>query len=109
MILALRSPAPFERRAPSGVIDENSTHNLCADRKEMHAVVPSHIASIHEAYIGFVYQRRSLHRVPGLLPAHIPSGEAMQLVIYKGCEPVEGGTIAPCPGLKQDGDIGGSG
>ena len=109
MILALGSPTPFDRGAPSRVIDEDATHDLRADRKEMHAIVPSHLARIHEPYIRFVDQRCGLHRVPGLLLAHIAGSQAMQLVVHEGRKPVECGTIAPCPGPEQEGDIGGSG
>ena len=55
---------------PPGMIDKNAAHHLGGDGEKVCAVLPRHVALIHQAQIGFIDKGRRLERVTGIFLTH---------------------------------------
>ena len=71
--------AAFDGRTSAGRIHQNTTHLLGCDPKKMSAVLPLHVALIHQAKVDFIYERCGLKGVVAALAVLI----APLLAVYR--------------------------
>ena len=71
-----------------GMVDENAAHGLRGHTEEVGSVLPRNPTLIHEPQVGLVDQCRSLERVIGALSSQVAAGEAPQLRVDEGHQPV---------------------
>jgi hypothetical protein len=80
---------------------QNTAHQLRRYREEVGAVLPFHALVVHEAHVGFIYQRRRLEAVPGALAAHVAPCKSMEFVINNRGQFVERVPVSPTPSSEQ--------
>ena len=77
------------RRVPrAGVIHQDPPHGLGSRAEKMGPILPLHLGAAHQAEICLVDQRGRLQGVIGPLPPHGGLGDAVELLIEQGQEPV---------------------
>jgi len=79
------------------VVDQDAAHDLRRDREEVRAIRPVHILLINHADVGLIYQGSGLKRVAFSLPAHVTTGEAVELVVDQRIQLVQGGLVPFAP------------
>ena len=72
--------AAFEIVA-SCMLDQNATHHLRRDRKEMRPVLPLHAGVVHKPHIGLVDQGRRLQAVAGTLSLHVAARQPVERIV----------------------------
>jgi hypothetical protein len=82
-------------------VDQDAPHELGRDGEEVRAVVPVDPAGVDQPHVGFADEGRRLERVPRALAPHVVVGQAVQLVVHQGDQPVECGRVTPTPRLQQ--------
>ncbi len=80
-------------------VDEDPPHQLRGHREEVRAILPAHPLVIDQAQIRLIDELGGLQAMAAALPAHVASGEPMQLVIDNGRQSIQGFLIATAPGL----------
>jgi hypothetical protein len=73
----------------AGVVQQNPSHDLCCDRKEVGTVLPPSLLLIDQPQVRLIYESSSLEGVIRILPAHVTMGKAMQFVFNDRKEPIE--------------------
>ena len=86
-------------------IDEDTPHNAGTDGEKVSAVLPFQFTDRRQPKIGLVDQRRGLKRVPGALLPHLVVGQAPQLIVDNGCQPIQGSVIALPPRPEKTGNV----
>ena len=65
------------------VHQENASHQVCRNSKEVAAVFPIHVMLIDQAQISLMHQRGRLQGVITTLLAQVVSGKAAEFVIHQ--------------------------
>ena len=86
------------------VIDQNIAHHSGRQAVKLRATLPLDFLLIHQAQIGFVYQRRRLQAMIRALPSQIPDRQPTQLVIDQRHKLLERGSVAAAPLQKKVGN-----
>src|SRR5206468_8998218 len=73
----------FEVIPGSRVINENTSHELSGDSKEVRAVLPAHVPNTNEPLVGLMDQSCRLQCVAREFPAQVPVRDSPQLVIHE--------------------------
>src|ERR1044071_468902 len=94
----LAGAASLCRRMFARVIDQDATHHLCGDGKEMYAVLPAHVPLTDEPHVGLVDESGCLQCVIGSLSSHVTVGQVMQLPMDERSQLFHCGMIAFAPG-----------
>ena len=89
----------------SGMLDQDTAHQLRGDCEEMGPILPLHPLVIHQADVGLIDQRACLKVVFGALASHVPVRQAPQFRIDDRRELVEGELVSGTPGAEQLADI----
>lgn len=76
------SPASLLSEMVPRVIDQNASHELRRDAKEVSTAFPIHLALLHEPNIGFVNESGGSQSVIRPLVPHMACGQVSQLVIH---------------------------
>ena len=97
--------APLLRLAIPGKVDEDSSHQLCGDGKEMRPVLPLDSARVSQPEIGLVHERSGLQGMPRALTCHVAACQPMEFVVNERREAGQSVLIAAVPGEQQLGDI----
>ena len=92
--------AAMARRLP-GMIDQNASHHLGSDGKEMSAILPLHPGVVNQTQPGFVYESRRLQRVAGTFASHIAMSQFPEFAINDRCQAFECALISRTPGAQQ--------
>jgi hypothetical protein len=85
------------------VVDQDASHHAGRDGEEVHAVLPRDI-DVDEAGVRFVDESGRLEGVLLALAAHVPVGEAPELLVDDRHELVERVLVSLPPVEKQRGD-----
>jgi hypothetical protein len=101
----LRAAAAFCIPVPACVIDQNATHDLRGNGKEMRTVGPMHVLLIYDANVSLVDQGGGLQSMAFPFPAHVAAREPVQLVVDQRIQLVERGLIAIAPFSEQLRDL----
>src|ERR1700683_2481409 len=86
---------------PSRIVDENPSHNLRGDRKEVSAIFPTDSPCVHQAKIRFIHQGSGLERPLPALSSHLPMSNPPELLVHQGSKPGQGSLVSPAPSLKE--------
>jgi len=92
--------ASFDRVSAASVIDQNSSHDLCSDGKEMGAVSPINLP-VEQPKVGFVDEGRRLQGMPLALLAKLTGCNTTELCINQRDETVERRPITPNPVVQK--------
>ncbi len=77
---ALRRSTPPRRRMLAGVIQQDAPHLRRRDRKKVPPAIHRRTL-IRESNVGFVHQRRRLHRMLAALPPEVRSRQPVQFIV----------------------------
>jgi hypothetical protein len=72
------------------IVHQDLSHHPRCYREEMHSIGESTSVVAHELQVGLVHQRRSLQRVARPFPFQVPGSDAVQFVVQRGDQRVEG-------------------
>ena len=100
-----RPLAPFARPVTTGVIDQDAAHDVRGDTEEMRSVLPVHPPLIDEADERLVDKGGRLQSVVGALAPKLTGGNASELRIDEGQQPVERSPVAATPIAEQRRDV----
>lgn len=87
------------------MVYQNLPHGSGTNAKEVCAVLPADLASVHQSQIGFIHQCCGLQGVIGALGGHHSAGHLAQFTIDQGCQPIEGFLASTAPGSEQYRDL----
>ena len=82
------------------VIDQNVTHRLRGDAKEMSAVLKVFFFLFDHAQVGLMDERGGLQSVTRVLLAHVTLGHLAQFLVDEGHQLVERLTVTMVPLLQ---------
>ena len=88
------------REATASIVNQDAPHHLSSDPKKMGAILPGDIL-IDQPEIRLVDQGRWLQRVIRTFSSQIMTGQATQLVVNQGQEPIESLRVAIPRGYKE--------
>ena len=71
----------------------------------MHAILPRDLLDFDQPEIRLVDQRGRLERMADTLVTHMAPGQAAQLPVDEGQQPVERRHLPPAPSLQQSGGV----
>jgi hypothetical protein len=71
----------------------------------MGATLPLHPLVVDQAHVGLIDQSGGLQAVTGPLAPHVAAGEATEVVLDDGSQPVERGTITVTPCAKKSAEL----
>jgi len=83
------------------VVDEDSSHHLRRDAKEVRAILPIDVPLIDEPNEHLVYKGGRLQRVVGTLVPKLAQGDAAELLIDDWQQLVERSSVAATPIAEQ--------
>ncbi|MNC88002.1 hypothetical protein D3C83_37820 [compost metagenome] len=72
----------------------------------MGSILPAHVLPVDQPQVGLVDQGGRLQDVPGTLPGHVATGQAVQLRLDDGRQRLEGAAVPVVPGSEQLGHVG---
>src|SRR6185503_3080001 len=81
----------------SSEVDQDASHHLRGNAKEVCAILPAHCFPIDQTYVSFVDQCRCLQQVIGALSTHVTFREAVEFGMDKRRNPGQGGFVAVSP------------
>jgi len=80
----------LSRASAARVLNQNLSHQLGANRKEISAVLKVHRVLLRQTEIGFVYESGGLHRVVWTLFSDVVMGYATEFVVNQRYEAAQG-------------------
>jgi hypothetical protein len=101
----LKSPSPLQV-IPSRIVDEDSSHNLCRDRKEVSAVFPTDALRVHQPNIRFIYQGSSLQGLLCPFLFQLAMSNPPEFLVHHRCQAGQGRLVSLAPGLKKPAYLG---
>jgi hypothetical protein len=93
----------------TGVIDQDTAHDVRRDREEMSAALPAHAALIDELEIRLVDERRRGKRMVAALTPQVAPGQATQFAVNGVHQRGSDRLLAVAPRRKESRDIRGVG
>jgi hypothetical protein len=87
--------------ARSCEIDQNASHQLCANGKEMSPVLPFDLPDVHQPQIGLMDEGSSLESISGPFTCHAAACRRMQLLIDERHQLPQRFFVAPAPSLQK--------
>src|SRR5436305_9417392 len=85
----------------SRVIDQDATHDLRRDPKEVRTISPMNVFLIDETEVSLIYQRSGLEGMPLPLALQIAVCQATKLVVDQRIQLIQGALISIAPLSKQ--------
>ena len=82
--------------ARSRKVDQDPSHELCANGKKMRAILPFDLADTDQAEVGFMNEGGGLKGMSRAFAGHIASRRQVQLVVHERHQFLQGGFV-PCP------------
>src|SRR6185503_15951960 len=105
VLRAGRVPASLDCRARPCRVDQNPPHDSRTHGEEMRPIGPIEVTGVDQPQKRFVDERRWLQCVLGALVPHIGARHAVQLLIDKRRQVIQGRGISAPPRLQQTGDF----
>jgi len=103
---ALPVAAALCRGSGPSALNEDAAHGLGGHSEKVTAAVPAiGLRSVYQPKVGFMDERRSLQRLPGLFVRHSCRGKASQLAINEGQQLVGRTSIPGLDPREHPGDI----
>ena len=90
----------FRRTALPCMLDQNASHQLCGDRKEMCTILPANLARAEETEESFVCEGGGLERVSRSLATKLIASETTKLRVNDGNQLVESFVVAIFPSYQ---------
>ena len=85
----------------TGVVDEDASHGLGADREEVVAILPVDVALAREFHVSLVHQSGWVERVVAAFLLHVGGGEAAQLIVEQRQKPLGRIGVALADAMKH--------
>jgi hypothetical protein len=89
----------------TGVIDQDSPHELCGDTKEVRPILPVDAALVDEPDVHLMHKGRWLQGVVGTLVPKLARGHPAELRIHKRQQFIERSPVAAIPIAEQRRDV----
>src|SRR5206468_1646933 len=87
------------------IIDEDAAHGARGDGEKLRAIGPLRARLVDQPQVGLVNQCGGAERVVGALAPELVVGDAAQLFVDDGEQPIHGAGVAGPPGKEQIGDV----
>jgi len=101
----LRATATFCIGMPACMVDENASHDLRRDRKEVRPIGPADVSLIDETDVGFVDECGRLKCVTFSLATHVAPREPVQFFVNQRIQLVECSLVSAAPLSEQLSDL----
>ena len=98
---------PLCRSARASHVNQDSPHQLGADREEMGPIRPTHSPNVDEADVQLVDEGRRLKSAVRLFAGHVMVGEAVELFVDNRNQLVACRAVARGPSLQERSHCGG--
>jgi hypothetical protein len=86
------------------MVDQNMTHHLCGNAKEVCPILPVNVPLIDESKISLVDEGRCLQGMVRALGPHVVMGEPAQLFVHQREKFIQRGLVAAAPIQKELGN-----
>jgi hypothetical protein len=86
-------------------MDQDPTHQVGRDGKEVGAVLPRDLPRIDQLQESFVDERGRLQDMPAFLAKYVMVSQPVEFLLHEGRELIEGGPVSVTPSVQELGDF----